>query len=55
MEFDHWSNADAIAEVKAGGYVNLDKEDDVRTYLEDYQPSWRKNPQTSSLLNLQIE
>lgn len=42
MEFQGWSNADAIEELKALGYVNLDREDDVRGYLERYVPSRRK-------------
>jgi protein tyrosine/serine phosphatase len=37
MEFEGWSNAQAIAEVRAHGYENLDNEDDVRGYLERYR------------------
>lgn len=37
MECQGWSNADAIAEMKATGYDTLDKEDDIRTYMERYQ------------------
>jgi tyrosine-protein phosphatase SIW14 len=40
MEFEHWSNADAIAEVKACGYTNLDEELDILGYLEQYRPTW---------------
>ena len=40
MEHDHWSNADAIAELKRSGYVNLDQEWDILGYLEDYRPTW---------------
>jgi protein tyrosine phosphatase len=39
MECQHWKNADAIAELKALGYTNLDHEDDVRRYLERYEPN----------------
>jgi len=39
MECQGWSNADALAELKALGYENLDKEDDVRGYLERYAPA----------------
>jgi tyrosine-protein phosphatase SIW14 len=39
MEFEGWSNARAIAEVKACGYKNLDEEWDVLTYLERYRPA----------------
>jgi tyrosine-protein phosphatase SIW14 len=38
MEFEGWTNAQAIAEVKACGYANLDKEWDILTYLEEYRP-----------------
>jgi protein tyrosine phosphatase (PTP) superfamily phosphohydrolase (DUF442 family) len=41
MEFEHWSNAEALAEVRALGYSNLDEELDILTYLEQYRPSWR--------------
>jgi hypothetical protein len=44
MEFDHWTNADAIAELKSMGYDTLDKEWDILGYLENYWPSW-KGPQ----------
>ena len=38
MEREHWSNAEAIAEVKACGYDTLDWEFDVLGYLERYRP-----------------
>jgi|SRR5581483_8815413 len=38
MEFEGWSNARAIAEMKAMGYRNIDHEWDVRGYLESYTP-----------------
>jgi len=38
IEYDRWSNADALDELRACGYENLDDEDDVRTYLENYRP-----------------
>jgi protein tyrosine/serine phosphatase len=41
MQVDHWSNARAIAEVKACGYVHLDEELDILGYLEQYCPSWK--------------
>jgi protein tyrosine/serine phosphatase len=40
MEFEHWTNSRAIAEMKACGYVNLEDEWDVLGYLERYQPTW---------------
>jgi hypothetical protein len=44
MEFEHWSNADAISEMKACGYRNIDDEWDLLGYLEKYQPTWKKKP-----------
>lgn len=41
MEFEHWTNAQAIEEVKAFGYTNLDGEEDVLGYLEHYKPTWQ--------------
>lgn len=41
MEYEHWSNADALAEMKAYGYCNLDDELDILGYLEQYRPRWR--------------
>jgi tyrosine-protein phosphatase SIW14 len=38
MEFEGWSNAEAMAEMKACGYTNLDHEWDILTYLENYRP-----------------
>lgn len=42
MEYNHWTNAAALAEVKALGYVNLDDEWDVLSYLEQYRPRWQQ-------------
>lgn len=42
MEYQRWSNADAMEELKALGYKNLDKEEDVQTYLESYVPRWKR-------------
>lgn len=38
MEFDGWNNAEALAELRDGGYKNLDNEMDVLTFLEEYRP-----------------
>jgi protein tyrosine/serine phosphatase len=43
MEKDHWSNADAIRELKVSGYSNLYEELDVLGYLEAYKPTWRED------------
>lgn len=39
MEFQGWSHADAIDELRDLGYDRIDQEDDVRTYLERYVPT----------------
>jgi protein tyrosine/serine phosphatase len=44
IEFERWSNARAIAEMKACGYGNLDDEWDVLSYLEQYRPTWVPAP-----------
>ena len=42
MEHDRWTNSEALAELRAAGYKNLDKEWDVLAYLENYKPRWMK-------------
>jgi protein tyrosine/serine phosphatase len=41
MEYEHWSNAEAMAEMKHYGYSTLDDEWDISTYLEKYRPRWQ--------------
>jgi protein tyrosine/serine phosphatase len=41
MEYEGWSNKRALNELRAGGYTNLDTEDDVRGFLENYR---RRDP-----------
>jgi tyrosine-protein phosphatase SIW14 len=53
MEHDHWSNAQAIQEVKAFGYTNLDHETDILGYLEHYQPTWKSEEKQKSQENMQ--
>jgi tyrosine-protein phosphatase SIW14 len=38
MEFEGWSNDQAIAELKAHGYDNFEREADIRGYLTTYRP-----------------
>lgn len=38
MEYQGWTNADALAEMKRIGYRNLDGEWDILTFLESYEP-----------------
>ncbi len=42
MEYDRWTNSEALAELRGAGYRNLDKETDVLSYLENYKPRWLK-------------
>ena len=42
MEYDRWTNAQAIAEMCACGYRDLDDEWDLLGFLEEYQPRWRR-------------
>ncbi len=37
MEFEGWSNDQAIAELKAHGYDNFEQEEDIRGYLTGYR------------------
>lgn len=41
MEYDHWTNSEAINELRACGYANLDDEWDILGYLETYRPTWK--------------
>jgi tyrosine-protein phosphatase SIW14 len=40
MEYDRWPTAQALDELRACGYRNLDDEWDVLGYLEQYRPRW---------------
>jgi tyrosine-protein phosphatase SIW14 len=44
MEFDGWSNKEAIDEVIANGYYNLHDDWDVLEYLEHYRPGLLSRP-----------
>jgi protein tyrosine/serine phosphatase len=48
MEHDHWTNAQAIAEMRAYGYRNIEDEYDLLGYLEKYRPTWLTAPETES-------
>ncbi|HLN29531.1 MAG TPA: tyrosine-protein phosphatase [Gemmataceae bacterium] len=41
MEYDHWTNEHAIAELRACGYRDLSDEWDLLGYLQTYQPRWK--------------
>lgn len=42
MEFDRWPVQKAIEEMRRCGYVTINKEWDVRDFLLNYQPSWKR-------------
>jgi protein tyrosine/serine phosphatase len=42
MEYQQWSNADALDEMKEYGYTNLDEENDILGFLTRYQPRRQK-------------
>lgn len=42
MEVEHWTNAEAMEEMRACGYVEVEDHLDVLTYLEMYQPAWKR-------------
>ncbi len=53
MEFEHWTKAEAIAEMKKCGYDNLDDELDILGFMEQYRPTWmpkeEKSPERPSV------
>jgi tyrosine-protein phosphatase SIW14 len=44
MEYDRWSNEEAIAELYACGYKYLEDEWDLLDFLKSYVPRWKRNP-----------
>ncbi len=44
MEYDRWTNSEALQELRNCGYKNLDRELDVLTFLETYRPRWQRSP-----------
>jgi protein tyrosine/serine phosphatase len=53
MEFEHWSNGRAMAEMKACGYSNLEDQQDILEYMGQYRPDWKAAEKTASLPGLQ--
>jgi tyrosine-protein phosphatase SIW14 len=48
MEFERWSNDEAIAELKAKGYTKFDDEWDILGYMQNYVPTWRRQTQSAA-------
>jgi tyrosine-protein phosphatase SIW14 len=42
MEYERWTNEEAISELKQLGYDNLENEPDVLGYLTRYTPRWKR-------------
>jgi protein-tyrosine phosphatase len=42
VEFQRWTPAEALDEMRRCGYDNLDAEWDVRNFVLFYQPSWKR-------------
>src|SRR5437762_1483237 len=51
MEYQHWTNAEAIAELRACGYRDLDDEWDLLDYLESYVPRWQRSAKTQAAVS----
>jgi protein tyrosine/serine phosphatase len=47
MEFEGWTNEQAIEEMKANGYHNLEEDLDLYGYLTSYRPSWKDRKETA--------
>jgi protein tyrosine/serine phosphatase len=47
MECDRWTNEEAIDEMCRLGYVNFEREEDVREYLRSYVPTWKRGASVS--------
>jgi tyrosine-protein phosphatase SIW14 len=45
MEYDRWTNAEAMSELHSLGYTELYKQSDVMGYLSAYVPRWKRNQQ----------
>jgi protein tyrosine/serine phosphatase len=43
MEFDQWTNDEALTELHINGYDHLFEEEDVHGFLENYRPRWRNS------------
>jgi tyrosine-protein phosphatase SIW14 len=54
MEFEGWSNEEAIAELKDLGYAHLEEEWDILNYLERYQPRLRNRTAAGPGLNADL-
>jgi protein tyrosine/serine phosphatase len=42
MEYEQWTNEQAIAELRANGYTTLEDDWNLLDFLEDYRPRWVK-------------
>jgi len=42
MEYQRWTSAAAIEELRAAGYPEIDEHADLLTYLQTYRPRWAR-------------
>jgi len=42
MEYDGWTNAEALDEIKAHGYDDIEEQNDILDYLQTYVPRWKR-------------
>jgi len=49
MEYEHWSNEDAMDEMRAAGYLSIYDDWDILGYLERYRPRWKARADGTSL------
>jgi len=50
MEYEHWTNEEAIADLKATGYTTLNCDLDLLGYLEQYRPTWKQSAEPPAAL-----
>jgi tyrosine-protein phosphatase SIW14 len=49
MEYERWSNEEAIAELKAAGYDDIEEQNDIFGYLTTYVPRWNRGDPASEV------
>jgi len=55
MEYDGWSNTDALDELRQCGYLHLYEEEDVLGYLQNYKPRCATEKRTTESQRSQRE
>lgn len=52
MEYEHWGNEAALAEMRACGYSNLADEWDILGFLDHYHPRWQQEDKPSTAVTI---